>query len=179
LSVAVASFLPPAVVYREEQNFEWWVYALLAMCEVSICAGLIAVERQGREPMAGTHLSALALSLFGLLGLGIPTLLAAGFLRMTTEVTPSDLRVWFGWIPTYRRFVSIGMIRRVEVASFRPLADHAGWGIRTGRNGERVLTARGHRGVRIELIDGSCLIIGSQRPEDLALAIEAAIRPGG
>ena len=27
---------------------------------------------------------------------------------MTTEVTPTDLRVWFGWVPTYRRVVPIG-----------------------------------------------------------------------
>ena len=30
LSVAVASFQPAAVVYREEQNFDWRVYALVA-----------------------------------------------------------------------------------------------------------------------------------------------------
>lgn len=98
---------------------------------------------------------------------------------MTTQVMPSDLRVWFGWIPTYRRYVAIGTIRRVEVISFRPIVDHAGWGIRTGGNGERVLTARGHRGVRIELTDGTCLVIGSQRPEELAMTLEGAIRPGG
>jgi hypothetical protein len=42
-----------------------------------------------------------------------------------------------------------------------------------------VLNARGDRGVRIELADGSRLLVGSQRPEDLALALERAmLRPG-
>jgi hypothetical protein len=101
-----------------------------------------------------------------------------GVLRMTTEVTPTDLRVWFGWVPTYRRFVAIGTIQRIEVVSYRPLIDYGGWGIRSGRDGERVLNARGNRGVRLELTDGSRLLIGSQRPEVLALAIERALRPG-
>ena len=42
-------------------------------------------------------------------------------LYMTTEVTPTDVRVWFGWVPTYRRIVLIGAVRRVEVVTFRPV----------------------------------------------------------
>jgi hypothetical protein len=178
LSVAVASIQPAAVVYREEQNFDWWVYALLTLIEIVVCLSLVTIERQGHEPFTRTHVSPVLLSAFGLVGLGVPMLVAIGFLRMTTEVTPSDLRIWFGFVPTYRRFVSIGSIRRIEVVSFRPLVEHGGWGIRNGRNGERVLTARGTRGVRIELIDGPALIVGSQRPEELAVAIEQAMRPG-
>ena len=68
---------------------------------------------------------------------------------------------------------------RLEVVSYRPLADYGGWGIRSGRDGERVLNARGNRGVRLDLADGSRLLIGSQRPEALALALERALRPGG
>ena len=43
---------------------------------------------------------------FGLglaLGLGLLMVVIIFLLHMTTEVTPTDLRVWFGWIPTYRR----------------------------------------------------------------------------
>ncbi len=70
-------------------------------------------------------------------------------------------------------------IVRIEVVSYRPLMDYGGWGIRVGRDGERVLNARGNRGVRIELTDGTRLLIGSQRPEALAVAIERTLlRPG-
>ena len=105
---------------------------------------------------------------------GFPVILAVGFLRMTTEVTPIDMRVWFGWIPTYRRTILVATIVRLEVVSYRPLADYWGWGIRSGRDGERVLIARGDRGVRIDLADGTRLLIGSQRPEALALVLERA-----
>ena len=97
---------------------------------------------------------------------------------MTTEVTPTEVRVWFGWVPTYRRVVSIGRHPALSTSSsYRPIADYGGWGIRAGRDGERVLNARGNRGVRLELADGTRLLIGSQRPEELAETIERARRP--
>jgi membrane protein YdbS with pleckstrin-like domain len=178
LSVAVASFQPAAVVYREEQNFDWWVYALLGGVEALVVFTLYWLHANGHDPALGGTLNQLALALFAVAGLGLPPLVVVGRLRMTTEVTPADVRVWFGWVPTYRRVVPIGSVQKIEVVSYRPLADHGGWGICSGRDGERVLSARGDRGVRLELTDGTRLLIGSQRPESLALAIEGALRPG-
>jgi hypothetical protein len=99
-------------------------------------------------------------------------------LHMTTEVAATGLCVCFGWAPTYPRIVSIDTIRSVEVVNYRPIADYGFWGVRAGRDGERAFIARGTRGVRIELIDGSKLLIGSQRPEVLASVLDGALRPG-
>jgi hypothetical protein len=174
--VAVAAFQPAAAIYREEQNFAWWAYALLFGVELVLWLVLaLAFEtapNHGAAPLFGSlgWLSVLVV-------LASPALILVGLLRMTTEVTPSEARVWFGWFPTYRRVVPIASIQRLEVVRYRPLADYGGWGIRTGRDGERALNARGDRGVRLYLSDGSRLLIGSQRPEALALAIEGAMRP--
>ena len=177
--MAVATLNPLAVVYREEQNFDWRVYLLVALTEALAGSTLGWIYQSGKNPIAGGGPTGLALSLAALATIALPMLIVVGLLRMTTEVTPTDVRIWFGWIPTYRRFVAIGAIRKIEVVSFRPIADHGGWGIRSGRDGERVLDARGNRGVRLELSDGSKLLIGSQKPEALARAIEGALRPGG
>lgn len=176
--MAVASLNPLAVVYREEQNFEWWTYLLVALIEAVAGSTLAWISQSGFNPVASGGLRGLAISMIAIGAIAMPMLVVVGFLRMTTEVTPTDLRVWFGWIPTYRRFVAIGMIQKIDVVSYRPILDHGGWGIRSGRDGERVLNARGSRGVRLELSDGTRLLIGSQRPEALALAIEGALRPG-
>ena len=69
--------------------------------------------------------------------LALPLVLAIGLLQMTTEVTPAEVRVWFGWVPIYRRVVSITGIHRFHVVSYRPILDYGGWGIRNGRDGER------------------------------------------
>jgi hypothetical protein len=164
---SVATLQPAAVVYREEQYFDWRIYSIIALGE--ILTGL-ALSR-GR-------VWSLELALGLTLGLGLLSIVFISLLHMTTEVTPSDVRVWFGWIPIYRRIVPVDMVRSVEVVTYRPIADYGFWGIRSGRDGERALTARGNRGVRIELSDGSKLLIGSQKPELLAAAIDRSLRSG-
>ena len=176
MSVSVAALQPSAVVFREEQNFGWWVYALVVGCGLVGPVPLFWLLQKGPEPVSATGL---VVPLFILGGLAAPLLLMVGLLRLTTEVTPTDVRVWFGWVPTYRKFVPIGSVQKLEVVTYRPLRDYGGWGVRFGRDGERALNARGNRGVRLELTDGTRLMIGSQQPETLALAIEGALRPGG
>ncbi len=176
--MALAAFPPAVVVYREEQNFDWRVYAFIAFAEVLVWLGLIWFHDNPPPAPGPENLGTAKLAMGFLVGLVLPVVLVVGVLRMTTEVGPSDLRVWFGWIPTYRRIIPIASIQRIEVVTYRPLADYGGWGIRLGRDGVRVLNARGNQGVRIDLADGSRHLIGSQRPEDLARALERSLRPG-
>ena len=174
----VATMRPAAIVFREEQYFDWRVYALIAALEV--LAGIALVWLTPRWDFVDAllaHKWSIEFSLGAALGLALPMALSVCLLQMTTEVTPTEVRVWFGWVPIYRREVSITDIRRYHVVQYRPIVDYGGWGIRAGRDGERVLTARGNRGVRLELADGTKLLIGSQRPEELAETIERARRP--
>ena len=56
LSVAVAAFQPPAVVYREEQNFDWWVYALVVAGRGRWSGGLaLASDQRGHDPAAAVR----------------------------------------------------------------------------------------------------------------------------
>jgi len=168
LSVSsVATLVPEAVVFREEQYFDWRVYSVFALMETLTGLGLARGHVWSGEFVLGI-----------VIGLVLLMLLIVFLLYMTTEVTPTDVRIWFGWAPTYRRFVPIGTVCRIEVVTYRPIADFGFWGICSGRDGERALIARGNRGVRLELNDGTKLLIGSQRPEALARALEQALRPG-
>jgi hypothetical protein len=174
LTVSIATLRPPAAVYREEQAFAWPIYGLLA---VMACSGIALAGL--RRPAPPAHVPGPGFGSLGLAAsLGIPLVLVVGVLRMTTVVTPGELHVWFGWLPTYRKVVLLGTVQRVEVVRYRPFADFGGWGIRIGRDGERALNARGDRGVRLFLADGTRLLIGSQRPEELARVIAQALPPG-
>jgi hypothetical protein len=173
--VAVASFQPAAVVYREEQNFDWRAYAVLIAVEVLLWAVLLWQIQKHPNPAVLLNHHPVEFPLGIALCVGLPVVLVVGFFRMTTEVSATEMRVWFGWVPTYRRVVPVGTVVRLEVVSYRPLADYWGWGIRSGRDGVRVLNARGNRGVRIDLADGTRLLVGSQQPEALALALERAL----
>ena len=165
---SVATLQPATALFREEQYFDWRVYAMVASVEALTTMALLHRNPWSTELILGL-----------VIGTGLLLFLAFLVLRMTTEVTPTDVRIWFGWVPIYRRVVSLGDIRRIEPTTFRPIADYGFWGVRSGRDGERALIARGNRGVRIELVDGSLLLIGSQRPDELAQALQSTLAPPG
>jgi hypothetical protein len=163
---SVATLQPAAVVFREEQYFDWRVHALAAV--VGLLTGLALIRQRiwSLEVAAGLFI-----------GVALLVFLVVFLLHMTTEVAPNELRVWFGWAPGSARVVAISAIRHIDVVTYRPIADYGFWGIRAGRDGEKAYIARGTRGVRIELNDGSRFLVGSQRPEALASALDSAMRP--
>ena len=171
-----ATLRPSTVVYREEQNFGWWVYALMVlMVAFGVVLELLARSRNpGGEPDAGMSLQVPVVLLVSLL---LPTIMIVGVLRLTTEVDATGIRIWFGWIPTFQRTICLADLERVEPVRYRPLVDCGGWGIRTGPGGERVYNARGDLGVRLHFRDGTRILIGSQRPDELADAIVRSLPP--
>jgi hypothetical protein len=171
--VSVAVLPAPAVVYREEQNFAWWIYALLA---VMVFGGVFGMTWEP-DRLFGLGLGRKALvPMSALLGLALPALMFVTVLRMTTLVLPTECHVWFGWVPSFRYAVPLSQIKSIEVVTYRPLRDTLGWGVRRGRDGEKALTARGNRGVRLDLLDGTTLLIGSQTPEELARMLDRGRR---
>jgi hypothetical protein len=175
---SVATMRPAATIFREEQFFDWRVYAVIAAIE--LFAGYWSVWLLRHWGPVATLLArrwSLDFSLGLLIALVLPYILVVWLLQMTTEVTPTEIRVWFGSVPIYRRVVQVTDIVGFRVLQYRPILDYGGWGIRAGRDGERVLNARGDRGVLLELCDGSKLLIGSQRPEELAETLQRARRP--
>ena len=176
MSLSVTALRPPLPIFREEQRFGWWVYFLLAL--MMALAWVFFLARQQGAGHLGLGFNPQAVSLAVALAMFLPVFFVLALLRMTTLVTPIEIRVWFGFLPTYRRAIPIGSIARVEVVQFHPVTEHGGWGIRRTRDGERVYSARGNRGVRLHLVDGSKILIGSQRPEELVLALEGARMPG-
>lgn len=167
--MSVALPQPVSAVYREEQNFVWWLYVLLVLMAVLGIA--LLRTHHGAEtlnkPLAGPSWN-LEVPVPILVGIGLPTILMVGVLHMTTEVAPDACRVWFGWLPTFRRTIPLASIRSVEIVEYNAWKDHGFWGLRITRDGERVMTARGSHAVRVHLADGTRILIGTQRPEELA-----------
>jgi hypothetical protein len=163
----MATLLPDPALYREEQTFDWRVYAAIAVVEGLTGLGLTRGQIWSLDFALGL-----------IIGLVLLVLLVVFLLYMTTEVVPNGIRVAFGWWPTYQRMIAIDNIASVEVVTYRPISEFGFWGICTSRDGVKAFIARGNRGVRMELADGSRVLIGSQRPEILALALQQLLRPG-
>ncbi|GAB7094558.1 hypothetical protein JCM30237_17110 [Halolamina litorea] len=143
--------------FAEQQRFrQWWIWALL---------GGVALLMLLAGPVTWPGLAVL-----GAIALFIYSL------RLRTEVRSDGVyyRLW----PLHRSFRRIGWaeIETYEAETYRPIREFGGWGIRWAP-GKIAYSVSGNRGVRIERAGEPTVLLGSQRPEAFAAAIEAASRP--
>ncbi len=165
------------VHFREIQHFRQTrlvAIAVLIILVLFILLGLMILEQLFfGGPAGGNALSHRAPALIGsvvcLLGIGI-VYFVAYVMRLETEVQEDALSIRFH--PVMSDTIRFDDIERVEVRTYRPIREYGGWGIRggLGKSGG-VYNVSGNRGVQLELANGKRLLIGSQRPEELAKAI--------
>ena len=117
------------------------------------------------------------LGLLGRLGVaGIAAVAAAGMMRvlvvpLRVTVGQDVVEARFGEVIRFR--IPVGDIVAAKACTYQPLLDYGGWGIKFGRGG-RAYSMGGDQGVQLVLRDGSRILIGSERPDDLARAIDSA-----
>jgi enoyl-CoA hydratase/carnithine racemase len=95
------------------------------------------------------------------------------FARLVTHVGQRRLSVRF--VPFHRRpkRIELSDAVSVEAVTYSALRDYGGYGIRSTRHG-RAYNVGGNKGVRITFRNGEHLLIGSQRADELASAVELA-----
>ncbi len=71
------------------------------------------------------------------------------------------------------RRVPLDRIQSVETINHDIARDYGGYGIRSTREG-KAYVADGGRGVRVTLPAGEKLVVGSQRPDELAAALSGS-----
>lgn len=157
-----------------------WVWLLT----LPLCMGLIGffawamVEQLVRDrPVGNQPMPDLMLMIIGpvfiLLGAGLLWLMWVA--RLVTEVRDDGIYIRFH--PFHRAFQGFlwQEIESFEARTYRPILDYGGWGIRFGSGG-RAYNVSGNRGLQINLVGGPSrhILIGSQRPEELAMAAESA-----
>jgi hypothetical protein len=92
--------------------------------------------------------------------------------RLVTELRPKQLSVAMKGF--WRRIrVPVAEIRTTAAVEYNPISEYRGYGIRSGPRG-RAYIASGNQAVQLELRDGRKLLIGSQRPKELARKIVEA-----
>ena len=163
------------VKFREVQKFRQpWVWALLlgsiGLLFFIFGSGLIRQlgtgQPWGNQPMSDTGLIVTSLITFG-----VSAALIWLFLIMALIVEVRDDALYIHFKPLKRRQVAYSDIVKVEAVRYRPIMHYGGWGIRRGRNGW-AYNVSGDQGVRLDLQDGTDLMIGSQRFVELAAAID-------
>jgi hypothetical protein len=92
-------------------------------------------------------------------------------LKLVTEVHAGNLHLSMHGLWSIRKIPLAG-IGSAEVVIYDPVKDYGGYGIRLSPRG-RAYIASGNRGVRLTLMKGMKVLVGSQRPQELAQAIAA------
>ncbi len=168
-----------SITFREVQSFrQGWLWALLLASDVVVVLvfgyGMIQQLILG-VPWGDRPMSDLALMIVGPSLILFVSLLVYLFaiLRLITEVAQDGLHLRF--YPLRRMSIPYASIKSCEVRSYRPIREYGGWGIKFGPGG-RALNVSGNRGVQLELEGEKPLLIGSQKAEQLALAIKSRMK---
>ncbi len=146
------------LVYREVQPPYLWVRLLLVV--VGLLPILAVLSGEPAWP--------------GLLPSGVALLLLLLFIPHTIELQHRVLRVSFGLLRLVSWTFPLQDIEKAEAVTYLPFKSYLGWGIRRGRDKSLGLTMRGNRGVMLQLRDGRRVLVGSQQPDDLVLAINGS-----
>jgi len=157
--------------FREVQRFRQpWYWAIqipaLAVFAYIVFRQIVLGKPVGNHPASNTSLAIIALTLAVFVVWFIT-------LELITEVRDDVLEVRFRGL-FVRRVIPLAEITHFEARTYRPIREYGGWGVRRGAAG-MAYNVSGNRGVDLRLADGKSLLIGSQQPEELALALQTRI----
>lgn len=98
-------------------------------------------------------------------------LFSAAKMRTTVDATGINIAL----LMFIRRRIAFAEIKTADAVQYDPLRDYGGWGLRMGPKG-KAYNMRGDRGVQLVLENGSRVLIGSQREQELEAAVRAGLR---
>ena len=158
--------------FRETQKFRQpllWVM-LIAISGISI---LVTVLQSGIGIPVGNNPAPDSVLILIVVIFGILLPLFFYLLALTVEVKTDGIYYRFYPIQFSFRHIEWNGLSCAQSVTYRPLAEYGGWGIRYGRNG-MAYNVSGSEGVMLIKKDGKQLLLGSQRSDELAMAIHTS-----
>jgi hypothetical protein len=160
------------ILFHEVQRFRqvWvWilVFFLMGLSWYSFIQQIVSKTPFGTRPAPDL----VVIGMWILFGWVFP--IVAFITGLITEVRGDGIYIRF--IPFHFKFRTMPFeaIQTYEVRTYRPLREYGGWGIRYGAGG-KAYNVSGNRGVQLVLLSGRKILLGSQKPEELVLAIDRA-----
>jgi hypothetical protein len=163
------------IIYREEQKFSLWLRWL-----VYLSMGLsvvISVFVLTKESASDGSQDTWEIVLGVIVGIGVPIVITAFFvlLKLQTEVRPDGIYVrYFPFHIHFKRFAREDL-SEYYARLYKPIREYGGWGIRYSLRNGRAYNVSGNKGVQLVFSNSKKLLIGSQKPDELADAIRSII----
>lgn len=172
------------LIYKEEQSFRnsFMLWILLASILVMISGFGISFYQQFylQKPYGNT-----AVSDNGLLWSGVITMVVVGAIFallmngvLITEIWSDGIRYKFPPLIRKMRFIPLRDIASAEVGKYRPMLEFGGWGWRKRLlQRKAAYTVSGRTGIRITLKNGSQVLLGTLKQEEMKRAVERMMQP--
>lgn len=155
-------------IFYEKQHVQiWWVRILVSIIALSMWVGFV-VQIFFHTPFGNNPAPDWAMyPLTAIIGVGLPLFFFT--IHLKTKVTEGQLLIKYS--PFITKVYTHDDITEAIPTTFKPIREHGGWGIKYSIDGVWVYTAYGNTGVELLFRDGKKIIIGSQRADELAKAI--------
>jgi hypothetical protein len=157
--------------FREEQKFSWRLCLVLVCSVVAAVVIIVSILAMQDSVDASVFVTAI------LGGIVAPIAIVALFLltNLETEVHSDRLRVRLFPFHIRHRETPIEDLSQCYARTYKPIREYGGWGIRCGfRKGSgKAYNMKGNQGVQLVFKNGKRLLIGSQKPDELAEAISS------
>jgi len=168
--------------FYEVQRFrQFWLWGLMLIVCLAVSLPfcwllyeqLILGRQWGDRPLGPTVLYIIT-PVFILLG----PVISYMFYQMRLETRVGEAGLLINFFPLTKRIIAYDEIKTCQACTYRPVREYGGWGIRYGWKKGIAYNVSGNQGVQLELVHGKRLLIGSQRPNELAQAINVRLSQG-
>lgn len=146
------------VYYEEEQPFDQaWLWGLMGIETLVVLLPLILMK-------VGLPIIALSACIMLL------TLVLMASLKLKTRIDDQGVHFKMNVIHWKEQTIPWSDIEQIYVREYSPLAEYGGWGIRYSRQG-RAYNVRGNFGIQIVKKNGKRVLVGTQCPDEVAIAL--------
>jgi hypothetical protein len=157
------------ILFHERQRLPTWVLIPIIVLGVGLPLYIAFQQLWLGKPVGDKPISNRGVAML-VPGIILPARALAG-LNLDTRLYRDRLRVRM--FPFADDNFPLSRIVRSEVRSYSAMKEFMGWGVRSASSGI-AYTMKGNRGLQLFLDDGSRVLVGSQRPNDIASALTAA-----
>lgn len=152
-------------LFTEKQKFtQWWLWVILiglnGIFIYAIFKQVIGGQPFGDKPSSNESILFLA---------GLFFLITIFFFSIRLNTIIKKNGIYLRLAPFHRQFkhYTWDSLAKLYVREYAPLREYGGWGIRFGRNGT-AYNISGNKGLQLEFKDNKKILIGTNKPEELA-----------
>lgn len=159
-------------MFEEEQHFrQIWAWLILLGVSFMLTYGMIQQLYLGIDFGSSSMSDTTFVIVWLIFALGFP--IAFYTARLTTRVYSDRLAIQLFPLHFNEQSFPLDQVEEVQATTYRPILDYGGWGIRYGRKG-KAYNVYGKKGVKLHFQSGRPLLIGSQKPNELAQVLKKA-----